>query len=99
MDKPFNPNAGEKISRAETKKMIGKYKEKHADRLQGYYFGRENYERLLALPGAAGIMIMNGLDDDGNHVNILVAVDSTGTALTADDSERGQACPPYCSNI
>jgi hypothetical protein len=95
MDK-HNPKAGATITRAEAKKMTAAHKAKHPDGLHAEYFGREHFERLLALPGAKGIMIHRGINEKGQHVHILDAVDENGNALAAEPTEQGQPCPPFC---
>ncbi|HTH58260.1 MAG TPA: hypothetical protein VL728_19575 [Cyclobacteriaceae bacterium] len=99
MDKNHNPNAGATIPRADARKMAAAHKAQNPNGLHAEYFGREHFEKLLAIPGTKGIMIHRGINDSGQQVHILDAVDGNLNTVSTDPIEQGQPCPPFCNTI
>jgi hypothetical protein len=70
-----------------------------APTIQGGFFGRNIFDKILAQPGLVGIRYYYAAKDDGSPTLVLVGVDSTG-----DDMVQGVIaeyiwpCPPLCSS-
>jgi hypothetical protein len=97
----FKHDAGERIKPSEFKKLREAYTAKHPEKTQAHYMGRHAFEKLLALPGCAGIRSYHGLDEKGTIVHMMVAYDANNHPLKDAQGyvimEKGQGCPPTCN--
>jgi len=66
--------------------------------VNGGYFGRGVFEKMLSQSGCAGIRYYYAKGDSGVATLILVGVDSSGNDLYGGVlAEKTWPCPPYCS--
>ena len=105
----FNQYVGKIISKAREKRLLENWK-KTSIVTQSSFVGADIILSLLRKPGAVGLRIQYGLDDDGNMHPVFFACDAAGkviktvsekaiSILDADDSDGADAslpCPPYC---
>lgn len=91
---------GEKIPNTTAKGWIDNHQAKFPKGVKYHLFGKNTFDRLLNQSGAAGIRLYNGVDDDGNAVILMVAVDSNNTLLDGATQEgyddASYNCPPVC---
>jgi hypothetical protein len=105
----FNKQVGKTIDKAKAEKLKENWK-KTKILTQSNFVGSDIIGQLLAKPGAVGLRIYYGMDDEGNMAPIFYACDSKGNAITSvtKDSESLDAtklddgvdasipCPPFC---
>ena len=98
----FNKKVGKQIPKDEADKLIKRWKEKK-HKTNSSFFGADIISSLLSKPGATGIRIHYGLDDQGNMQPVLTPEydETTLTAQTQDEdpgtyADSSLGCPPYC---
>jgi hypothetical protein len=65
--------------------------------INGGFFARGAFEKILAQPGAVGIRYYYAQNDDGTPTVVLVGVDAKGQDMqTGAIMDRMIPCPPYC---
>jgi hypothetical protein len=100
----FNKKVGKEIAKAEAEKLINNWKKK-GHKTHSNFFGSELILRFLNKPGAVGIRIHYGEDDEAHMKPVITpeidsSVASTDTLKSTDgDGTYGNTslgCPPYC---
>lgn len=100
----FNKEVGKSIDKAKEEKLRNNWK-KTKIVSQSSFVGADIINRLLTTPGAVGLRIYYGMDDEGNMQPVFYASDEKGRpitsslAKTSDDSGGTDAtlvCPPHC---
>ncbi|MBT1698114.1 hypothetical protein KK083_14570 [Fulvivirgaceae bacterium PWU4] len=105
----FNKQVGKIISKARERQLTENWK-KTSIVTQSSFVGADILLKLLRKPGAVGLRIQYGIDDDGNMHPVFFACDATGKIIRTvaekvistfdpDDSDGADAslpCPPYC---
>jgi hypothetical protein len=96
----FREDVGSQITQDEAKKMIENFKSRSQTGPEGFYVGKNTFERLLKSGNAVGIFIYNGVTADGQPTLVLVGIDKEGNLLTSP-TENGfedklWVCPPDC---
>ncbi|HEY8937492.1 MAG TPA: hypothetical protein VIM65_19840 [Cyclobacteriaceae bacterium] len=91
-----NEKHGKPISKDEFEKMRKAYQEKNPKKTHAVLFHQESIKRVLDTPGAVGIRIHFGINEDGDDTVMLSASDANGVTLYSSLEDRGQLCPPYC---
>ena len=67
--------------------------------VNGGFFARSAFEKILAQPGAVGIRYYYAQNDDGTSTLVLVGVDAKGQDMqTGAIMDRMIPCPPYCDS-
>lgn len=65
--------------------------------VKAQFYGIEKLKKILDQPNCVGIRIYNAIDDNGNHVKVLVGTDANENDLSNGlILERGLGCPIYC---
>jgi len=68
-----------------------------APSINGGFFGRNAFDKILAQPGVIGIRYYYAQTDDGISTLVLVGVDAKGQDIqTGLIMERSLPCPPFC---
>jgi hypothetical protein len=68
-----------------------------ATQINGGFFARSAFEKILAQPGAVGIRYYYAQNDDGTPTLVLVGVDAKGQDMqTGSIMDRIIPCPPFC---
>lgn len=69
---------GKQITKMQATEMIARW----GEQLPVLFLsGRAEMEALLAVPGCAGIIIYNAINEEGNHTLLLLATDKTGVII------------------
>lgn len=96
----FTGNEQHVISLSDAVRFIQNHRSNpKAPSIQGGYFGRGIFERILAQPGCVGIRYYYAANDDGTPTIVLVGVTATGADL--DSGILGDQifpCPPFCGS-
>lgn len=108
---PLNlERAGEEISRKEAQEMISAWQIQEPDAVFSFLYGRDIFDKMLSVPGCAGIRIFNGINDEYRQALVFVAVNAKGTnilqysvsspegvqIMAAPLADGGLPCPPSC---
>jgi len=96
----FNKQVGNFIDKTKEEKLKSNWK-KAKLKTESTFVGSDIINKLLSTPGAVGLRIYYGMDDEGNMQPIFFASDENGSpmlASTTSDSgaDATLACPPYC---
>lgn len=105
MSYKFSKSDGGPIPRAQAETWIEAYKKKHPDGPRAFFFGSDIIEDTLRQPGAVGLRIYLGYDQDKLQTMLIAANESGGDVWgesaqaqgggqTAGDNSK--PCPPYC---
>jgi len=93
-----NEKHGRSISKDEFDKMHKTFKSKNPEKTHAVLFHKDSILRVLNTPGAESVRICFGENDNGENTVMLLATDAQGSNLYTAIEDRGQLCPPYCSN-
>jgi hypothetical protein len=102
----FNKHVGKFIDKSKAEKLKSNWK-KTKIATQSSFVGTDIITELLAKPGAVGLRIFYGVDDDGNMAPVFYAADAEGRVISGtqksasaslldDGADASLACPPYC---
>jgi hypothetical protein len=107
----FNKQVGKPIDKIKEEKLRANWK-KHKILTDSSFIGADVISELLNKPGAVGLRIYYGIDDDGNMAPIFFACDANGdpivsqsqqsetnasTRVTSSDGINASVpCPPAC---
>jgi hypothetical protein len=101
----FNKQVGKHIDREKSDKLRKNWKAKGIV-TESSFIGSEIIMNLLSRPGAVGLKICYGLDDEGNMQPVLFGCDDKGNAIHVSEGKDGGSasggadasipCPPYC---
>jgi hypothetical protein len=107
----FNKKVGKIIDRAREKKLAENWR-KTKIVTQSSFVGADILLKLLQRPGAVGLRIQYGMDDDGNMHPVFFACDAGGRIINtvservsslldpedgeSDGADASLPCPPYC---
>lgn len=94
----FKGNEGEAISLELAQGWAAEWRAtKGKDDPNALFFGRDKLEAILAQPGAMGIRIYFGVNDEAQKALILVGADTEeNDQVDGLILDRGYKCPPYC---
>lgn len=87
---------GSPISKAEFEKMKKKWKDKNPKKTQSVEFSLESLKRVVDAPGAAGMRVYFGENDEGLDTVMLVPTNTDGSSNLTYIEDRGLLCPPNC---
>lgn len=101
----FNKHVGKFIDKAKADKLKSNWK-KTKILTQSSFVGADILAKLLNKPGAEGIRIYYGVDDEGNMQPVITACDGNGnpidlgtdekTSMQFEGADASVPCPPYC---
>lgn len=105
----FNKKVGKTIDKAKAEKLKENWK-KTKILTQSNFVGTDVISQLLNKPGAVGLRICYGMDDEGNMAPVFYACDSNGNVIPSvsmssesldasklDDGVNASIpCPPFC---
>ena len=104
----FNKHVGARIDKSKQEKLRSNWKKTNI-KTQSCFIGSDAITNLLTQPGAVGLRIYFGLDDEGNLQPIFFASDAEGSpikqpaTLSGDGQDGGidasVPCPPYCPKV
>lgn len=105
----FNKQVGKFIDKTKAGKLKHNWK-KTGIITESSFIGSDILFKILNTPGAVGIRVVYGLDNENNMQPIIYPCDSNGSIIRAsqqastlqaeDDSDGADAsvpCPPYCA--
>lgn len=100
----FNKHVGKAIDKAKEDKLRSNWKKTKIN-TQSSFVGSDILTQLLNTPGAVGLRIFYGMDDEGNMQPIFFPCDESGNPITSSNASKmgtasgadaTLACPPYC---
>jgi hypothetical protein len=77
----FSCQAGEEIGYEKGAKMVKTHFDQNNEEMNHHFIGRDIIEAILAQPGATGITILPGIDQQGNAQPVLVGVNASGNYI------------------
>jgi hypothetical protein len=92
----FNKQVGKKVSKDEADKLKKNFK-KLGLRTESSFFGSDRINEILNTPGAIGLRITYGMDDEGNLQPVITAeLSEISASLDTVYMDASLPCPPYC---
>ena len=96
---PLPEKRDHKIALPDAVELARQHRKDHPGEPKAHFFHRAAFDDLLAQKGAQGIRIYRGKGKGGTHHLVMVAVDGSGTDMTASSliMEQCLPCPPFCA--
>ena len=92
----FDGTEGEFIPMSEATEMTSTYQGGPNGDVKGGFLGKDKINELLQQPGAMGIRIYFGVDENGDKTVVLAAADADENDMTSLLLDRWKPCPPRC---
>ncbi|MTI41996.1 hypothetical protein [Fulvivirga lutimaris] len=101
----FNGREGKPIPLGIAKKWTKNYRDANPGKTKAIFYGKEKIQALLDEPGAMGIRVYFGQDDDKNPQLVIVSAKEDGSNILPNQEEKdgggtlldsGKPCPPDC---